>query len=204
MVSANLVVEDELSEAILRRLISESTQEFHIRVVYGKGGFGEIKKNISRYNQAASHTPFIVMTDLDKYICPPALIKDWLSVPVEKNLLFRIAVRESEAWVLADAPSVSKILGFPAARIPAVPEAIPDPKQALLNLASRSRFRKVREGLVREISGNLIQGPDYNGILSQFVLKEWNPNRADKLCPNLKRMRQRLNEFKPQLGPHNI
>ena len=70
-VSANLAVEDELSEAILRRLLAESSQKYHVRVVYSGGGYGYIKKNIGRYNAAARHTPFIVMTDLDTYACPP-------------------------------------------------------------------------------------------------------------------------------------
>lgn len=198
MVSANLVVEDELSETIVRRLLSESTQEYHINVVYARGGYGHIKKNINRYNIAAQRTPFIVMTDLDTCACAPELIGNWFDAPIAQNLLFRVAVHEPEAWVLADHPSLAKFLGISAATLPANPENIIDPKQHLLNLANGSRFRKIREGLVRTDFTNPMQGPDYNGILSRYVSDLWNPDTAQAKCPSLLRMRQRLDSFRPQ------
>lgn len=113
-------------------------------------------------------------------------------------LLFRVAVRESEAWLLADHRSFSKLLGISVSTLPAAPESILDPKLHLLKLANRSRFRKVREGLVRSDCGSLKQGPDYNGILSQYISTEWNPNKAQERCPSLLRMRQHLDRFLPQ------
>jgi hypothetical protein len=202
LVAANLAVEDELSEAIVRRLLSESSREYHVRAVYSRGGFGHIRKNISRYNVAARHTPFIVMTDLDnRYECPTELIEDWLSDPVERNLLFRVAVREPEAWILADSTAVSRLLGISAAIIPQSPETLADPKLTLLRLADRSPLAGVRESLVRAENGNFKQGPDYNGVLSAFVWSGWSPTRASRKCPSLSRMCRRLNEFVPQLDP---
>lgn len=197
MVSADLVVEDELSETIVRRLLSESNQEYHIRVVYARGGYGQIKKNINRYNVAAQRTPFIIMTDLDTYACPPELVAKWFTGPISQNLLFRIAVREPEAWVMGD-QSFAKLLGVSAATLPISPESIPDPKLHLLAMASKSRFRNIREGIVRVDFGKQTQGPDYNGILSRYVSEVWDPVRAEVKCPSLLRMRQRIDSFRPR------
>jgi hypothetical protein len=201
MVPANLVVEDELSERIVRRLLKESQQEFAISAVYTRGGYGFIRNNISRYNAASRYCPFIVMTDLDTYSCPSQLIADWLQSPIERNLLFRIAVREPEAWVLADSNSCAKMLGIPAKNIPLFPEGIADPKLFLLGLAARSRYRRIREGMVRIESGNLFQGGDYNGILAHYVSEDWDPSVAQDHCPSLKRMRERLDAFTPRYQP---
>ena len=199
MVSANLVVEDELSEAIVRRILSKSTKKYYIRVVYARGGYGHIKKNIRRYNVASQRTPFIVLTDLDTHNCAPELINAWLATPIARNLLFQVAVHEPEAWVLADHQSIAKLLGIPATTLPAQPEDILDPKLHLLTLANSSRFRRVREGLVRSDFGNLMQGPDYNGILSRYVSETWNPAKAEARCPSLLRMRRRLDTFSPHI-----
>lgn len=201
MVTADLVVEDALSESLVRRLTAAATQEFYLNVVYSRGGNGHIKENIARYNAAAKRTPFIVVTDLDYLACPSQLISDWLKVPVENNMLFRIAVREAEAWVLGDRPAFARLLGIGLAAIPARPETLRDPKLELLTLAKKSRIRRIREGLVREDFPNPMQGPDYNGILTQFVASSWNPDTAQDICPSLKRMRERLNAFAPILNP---
>lgn len=196
MVSADLIVEDELSEEVVRRLFAESAQEFHVRTVYGRGGFGYIKKNIRRYNQAAKYVPYIVMTDLDAHWCAPELIRAWLPDPKSPQLLFRVAVREPEAWLLADGKSFAALLGIRTGKIPANPEGIPDPKQILLALATTSRNREIREGLVTVMDdGRLNQGPDYNGILSRHVRKDWNPDIAQEQCLSLRKMRQRLDTF---------
>lgn len=54
-------------------------------------------------------------------------------------MCFRIAVREVEAWLLADAEQAAGFLAVPLARIPAEPETLPDPKATLIALAGRSR-----------------------------------------------------------------
>ena len=191
-------MEDELSETVVRRLFDESTQDFHVRTVSGRGGFGHIKQNIRRYNHAAQHVPFIVMTDLDKHWCAPELIRAWLPDPISPQLMFRVAVREPEAWILADGASFAALTGLSVRKIPVNPEEIVDPKLTLLTLARASRYRGVRDGLVRVLAnGSLHQGPDYNGILSKHVSEDWNPDVAEATCPSLRKMRQHLDTFNP-------
>src|ERR1044071_4432659 len=98
----NLAMEDAVSEAVLQKVLRENRQEYAPATVYSRGGNGYIKRTISGFNNAAKGTPFLVLTDLDTYECPAALVADWLKVPKHSNLLFRVAVTEVEAWLLAD------------------------------------------------------------------------------------------------------
>lgn len=101
-IPVNLAVEDELSEVVLRRLLADA-RCYAVGTVYGRRGNGYLRKTIVGWNRAARGCPFIVLTDLDNTRCAPSLIAEWLTVPKHPNLLFRIAVREVEAWLLSDA-----------------------------------------------------------------------------------------------------
>ena len=77
-IPVNLAVEDELSEAVIRRLLRHSKRQYAIGTVYGRNGFGYLRKTIAGWNKAARGIPFLVLTDLDTYPCPTALIEDWM------------------------------------------------------------------------------------------------------------------------------
>lgn len=100
-IPVNLVFEDVLSEFAMRKLISEMDR-FVIGHSYSEGGSGYIKKNIRGFNEAARGCPFFILTDLDRVDCAPTLINDWFKIERHSNLIFRVAVREVETWVLAD------------------------------------------------------------------------------------------------------
>ena len=89
----NLVVEDDLSEAILLRILKESSNTFAVGFSYGKCGYYYIRHKIQAFNNAAKGTPFLVLSDLEAE-CAPTQIKSWLPIPKHNNLLFRIAVPE--------------------------------------------------------------------------------------------------------------
>jgi hypothetical protein len=189
-VSIYLAVEDELSEHVLRRVLAEHERKFDVRAVYGKEGYGYLKKKAPGFNHAAQACPFLLLTDLDTYECPPDLLRDWLQTPQHPHFLLRVAVREVEAWLLGDVDGLRRFLGVRStAPIPA-PESIPDPKAALLDLALTGRKRAVREAVVArdERTGRLLQGPDYNGTLGQFVRDHWDSAKARRSCPSLERM----------------
>jgi len=97
----HLVVEDDLSDAVLRKILRESSNNFTVGSSFGKCGYGYIKQKIHAFNNAAKGTPFLVLSDLEAE-CAPIQIKEWLPVPRHHNLLFRITVREIESWLLAD------------------------------------------------------------------------------------------------------
>ena len=103
----DLAVEDALSEAVLRQMLRRCGQLYAVGAVYSRGGYGYLKKTIRGWNAAAKGKPFLLVTDLDSATCPNQLIEDWLPVPKHENLLFRVAVREIEAWLLADAKGLA-------------------------------------------------------------------------------------------------
>jgi hypothetical protein len=192
----NLAVEDELSETVLRRIL-HSVRGFAIGTTYSRGGFGYLRKTIHGWNNAAKGTPFLVLTDLDKYVCPAELIAEWLSSPRHPNLLFRIAVREVESWVLADPENLSRFIGVPAHTIPANPDDMIDAKAALVALGMKSRSKLIRESIVPRRGSTAKQGPGYNGCIGQFVRDQWNVKAAKLNSPSLARTIDRLTTFTP-------
>ena len=195
IIPINFVYEDELSEFAMTKLVNSFGNKYYIGNLYNGGGFGYIKKNINGFNEASIATPFFVLTDLDNGICPLSLIDEWLKHPKKPNLIFRVAVREVEAWILADIEGFSHFLGISQTHFPADPESIADPKALLIQLAGRSRKRDVREDII-PINANAKIGPNYNGRLMEFVLGEWNINRAKDRSDSLSRAFNCIENFK--------
>lgn len=192
----NLATEDELSEAVLFRLLSDS-KRFAIGTPYRRGGNGYLKSTIAGWNRAAAGNPFLVLTDLDTHPCPSALIANWLSAPLHPNLIFRIAVREVESWLLADRANFARYIGIRESLIPSNPDELVDPKLTLVQLAGKSRHKLLREDIVPRKGSTAKQGPDYNARLQQFVQTEWNPQRAAHSSPSLARAIGKLAIFTP-------
>lgn len=193
----NLVFEDELSEFVLSKLLSCFGQKFYTGYSYNGRGFGYIKKNIHGFNQAAITTPFLILTDLDNHECPITLKNEWIKHPINPNLIFRVAVREVEAWLLADIEGFSSYIGVSEANFPLEPEIEADPKQTLINLVRRSRKRAIREDIV-PINANAQIGPNYNQRLMEFVLNHWNLNNAIQRSDSLGRAYTCLDNFSYQ------
>ena len=169
VIPINLAVEDNLSEELLKCLLRQSGKTFAIGTCYGRSGFGYLKKTINGFNNAAKGTPFFVLTDLDSCECAPALIDDWLNAAKHKNLIFRVAVREVESWLLADRSSFSKFLGISQNLVPVTPDDEQDPKQCIINLAKKSRRSNLRDAIVPPPLSTAKIGPNYNVKLIQFL-----------------------------------
>lgn len=197
----NLAIEDDLSEVMLRTIIEKSGREYHIGTAYGRTGFGYLRKTVAGWNAAARGIPFALLTDLDKYQCPADLITDWLRTPRHANLLFRVAVKEVEAWLLADPANLSKYLSVPPALVPGVCEQVSDPKEALVNLARKSRSGDIRSRIVPRRGSTAKQGPDYNGCLAAFVQSIWNIDTACLNSNSLRRTVERIRNFQPVWPP---
>jgi hypothetical protein len=193
----NLAIEDELSEVVLRTIIEKSGREYHIGTAYGRTGFGYLRKTVAGWNAAARGVPFAMLTDLDKYQCPADLITDWLRTPRHANFLFRVAVKEVEAWLLADPANLSKYLSVPSALVPAVCEQVPDPKETLVNLARKSRSGDIKSRIVPRRGSTARQGPDYNGCLATFVQSIWSIDTACANSSSLRRTVERIRNFQP-------
>lgn len=196
-IPVNLAIEDQLSEAVLRRLLVDAGRGYAIGAAYGRNGFGYLRRTIRGWNRAAKGIPFIVLADLDNADCPPSLIHQWLSVPQRPNLVFRIAVREVEAWLLSDTENLAKYLGCSADKMPQDPDALSDPKRTLVELARRSRFSDIRSRVVPKHGSTATQGPDYTACLSAFVRETWSSVDAASKSPSLRRTLTSLSLFTP-------
>ncbi len=192
-----IVVEDELSDAFVRRILKESHNTFAVGISYGKRGYGYIKEKIGAFNEAAKGTPFLVLSDLEEAECAPTQINEWLQIPKHHNLLFRIAVREVESWLLADRSGFAYFLNIKKELIPENVDGINDPKQLVISLARRSRKRTLREAIVPIPDSTARVGPDYNGQLSSFVFDTWNIVEAIKHSDSLRRAVNAINNFQP-------
>jgi len=177
-----VVFEDDLSGAVLRKILPDKYTYIWIR---GRGS-GYIKKNISEYNRTAKTVPVLVLIDLDSKECAPTLIeKEYL--PFHRHnpkLLFRVAVREVESWVLADRDSFVKFLGIEGTSIQVKVDEIDDPKEYLINLARRSNKRELREAIVPRKGSGVDHGPDYNDSLMRFVRECWDIEEAMRNSPS--------------------
>jgi hypothetical protein len=180
----NIAVEDELSEAVARKLVSVYAGRLAVAYAYRQGGYGYLKKNIRAFNHASRTTPFFVLTDLDDRDCAPLLLADWLQgTRKNRKLLLRVAVREVEAWLLGDRMAFSHFMGIAPNMIPQRVEELPDPKMVLLKLVSHCRKREIKEDILPPADRQI--GPGYNSKLAEYVFDFWDPNEAAKHSPSL-------------------
>jgi len=194
----SLVVEDELSEAVARKLLESGSRSYAVRVVYSRGGYGYIKKNIRGFNNAAKGAPWLVITDLDAGECPPSMIDRWFgSTSLEPNLLFRVAVREVEAWLLAHRSAFAEFVGVREALVPQKVEQIDDPKKKLIAIARRSRYKGIREDIVPPQRSTREQGPYYNGRLVRFIEDHWDPRQCAGVSHSLDKAVRSIDAFVP-------
>jgi hypothetical protein len=110
-------------------------------------------------------------------------------------MCLRIAVRQVEAWLLADAARIARFIGVSRVLVPNDPDAVPNAKDAMVNLARRSTRRAIRDDMVPVPGSGLNVGPGYSGRLIEFALDErngWRPEEADGVSPSLHRARLAL------------
>ena len=190
-----IAYEDALSGAILKRVLSEYAPNIIIRLELSRGGFGYLKTNAPKWNRAARNIPVLLLTDLDQKTCPASLINEWVGEPKHPHFLFRVAVREVEAWLLADRENFAAYLNISKDKVPLNPESNQDPKALLLRLVAKSRKRRLKLDLLPVEGGTARQGPNYNEGLIRYVTDHWDVSQAAKNATSLERMIRRLERF---------
>lgn len=192
----NIATEDVLSEAVAIRLIEEMNSDFQIELKLRSGGSGYLRSKLDSFCQMAKRTPMLLLTDLDDVECAPSLISEWFGkTRIPPKLLFRVPVREVEAWLLADHQAMKGLLGARAiTTLPDNPELLRDPKESLLEFAKKAP-REVRMDLVAAKGAVSSQGLGYNDRLTSFVRDKWSPERASLNSDSLRRTRERLREL---------
>jgi hypothetical protein len=203
-IAINLVYEDAVSHAVLVKLLGRYGNRYLMGRFFHANGNGWIKSRIQGLNRAAKGMPYLVLTDLDRDECAPLLIRSWLNdSPKHPNLLFRVAVREVEAWLLASREEMGQYLRVSSTRIPRQVDEIPDPKLELINLARRSRREEIRRNIPPRESSTAKIGPGYNSHLVEFIGHYWNPDEARKHSPSLDDAISALDSFRPVFERNN-
>jgi hypothetical protein len=190
-----IATEDELSEAVGNRLVKELLPSFQVHQMLRRGGNGYLRKSYQKFNQMALRHPVFLITDLDNATCARELIESWFGdLPINANLIFRVAVKEIESWLLADHEGMQQLLDRGANNIKAVPDELPNPKEYLLQRAKRAP-RDVRNDLIPSKGSLARQGLGYNARLCSFVREVWEPERALERSDSLARAIRRLRDI---------
>lgn len=99
-----------------------------------------------------------------------------------------------EAWLLADSKGVAGFLQVSETIVPRSPDELDDPKQALVDLASRSPDRLIAAGLSPRAGSGLRVGPRYAEMIGELVESRWSLTRARAASPSLHRSAEVLAE----------
>jgi hypothetical protein len=189
-----LATEDMLSETVGKKLVNEHFGSVDI-IPLRKAGFGYLKGKVGSFIQLARKNLVIVLTDLDAGACAATLIEKWFGkgTQLPDGLIFRVAVREIESWVMSDHKAFADFLDIDARRLARDPDGLVDPKRELLRLA-RGAPRELRGDLLPLRGAPTSQGLGYNARLSNFVATAWDSSRARTVSGSLNRACSRLAE----------
>ncbi len=197
-------VEDAPSAAVVTRTVAERNATKSDKLIIMDGfpalthGWGDLKKKCPSFlNMAKAGIHTIAITDLDTGPCAGALIREWFGIAEEDaialptEVVFRVAVREVESWILADREVWADYIGISETNFSAAPDTLADPKQHLLNVVRKKGRRKRHREMLPRGTANI--GPGYNDVLCAFVEDHWSSNRASARSPSLKKAIDALN-----------
>ena len=191
-----IATEDEVSEAVAERLVGQANRGLVVEVRMRRGGNDYLKRKMPELATLARTFPVFLLTDLDRLECPSALINRWRgTLPIPDGLVFRVAVREVEAWLLADHRGFAELSSVPIRRLPGDPETLLDPKEALLALVRRYGGRRIKGRILPDRGSMASVGPGYTAALAAFARDVWDPLQAAERSPSLARALQRLIEL---------
>jgi hypothetical protein len=184
-----VVAEDLLTQAVLHKCISEVLPAYSVARTDVKGGRGNVQRELAAYAALAQVMPVLIGVDLDSDHCAPTLLGRWGRLPHQAGLLLRVAVREIEAWVLADQRRVASFIGAAPKDVPKRPDQLTDPKRSLLDLARAYARPQLKADLVPRDYNALYPriGRGYNLRLCAFVAQKWRPHVAREKSQSLER-----------------
>jgi len=166
------------------------------------GGCSKLDAEISKFLQMTHTHAVCVLRDLDDEECAPSLLRRFGvdRAPVSTNLVFRVPVRQIEAWLLADSENFARHFKVPKSQMPLQPDDLLDAKEEVLRLVRRSNSLSVREGMLPREGYATRTGPEYASQLNGFTKTVWNTNRARDISPSLDRSLRAFEDFKAKIG----
>lgn len=154
---------------------------------YEQGGKTRLVENLPRYNRAAVFGVWLTVVDLDRSAdCAPPFVAQVLPNR-SSSMTLRVAVRALEAWLLADPAAMASFLSVAQTKVPRDPDALLDPKRALVELAARSRSAAIREDMVPRPGSGRSVGPAYTSRLIELITQHWSIDEAVTRSDSLNR-----------------
>jgi hypothetical protein len=198
--SLSVVVEGDTDFPVMRKLAADAGLEIDLEI--DSAGKGMLDKKLKGYNNAAQGSPWLIVRDLDRDApCAPKWIAKKRFVP-SNWMCFRIAVRELEAWLLADAEGLATFMNVEASWVPSDPDVLADPTVDLVNLARRARKGTVRRAMVPPPDSGAQVGALYEATIIEFGADHWSLDRAVARSPSLLRARTRLRSLGERWRAH--
>ena len=190
MPSVYVATEGVIDTVVVQRICRQLG--IHIRAVYGEQGKDRLNQRMEGYNRAARLWPWLVLRDLNSDAeCAPLLRHNLLPNPAP-HMVFRLAVREVESWLLADRDAFAQFFSVHVQNISDEPESIVNPKRHLVDIVRRSRSRQMRSEIVPRAGSGRSVGPGYRGRITDFVRMAWSPTTASHRSDSLRRCLDRL------------
>ena len=196
MTQMYVIGEDSLCCALGARLVTDVLMWSLPASPVNTSGVTKLIASLPRYRNLPQLHPVLCVADTDGK-CALHLVTTWLPNPVA-GFFLRLAVREAESWLLADADAFADFFQVSLNSIPRRPEELPDPKGKIVNLACKSKRREIRQEVVSAFDRSK-PGAGYNLHLGAFASQQWNARRAAENSPSLSRALRRLGE----LGAHH-
>jgi hypothetical protein len=189
-----VAVKGATDRAVIERILAHlDIQPDDVKVA---GGVVNLKQWLPAYNSMAKSLACLVVIDLDRHPCPVDYQHELVPHPND-GLYLRIAVREIEAWIMADAERLADFLRVPVSRFPADPDAEDDPKKRLIDIARRIKQKKLREAMVPGPSAATAKvGPGYVTEITRFLRVHWRPAVARQYSDSLARCFRALEQWK--------
>lgn len=190
-----VVGEDDLSCALGQQLLEQVLPSWTLsgKPINTRGITKLIPRLPGLIEQSRYVRPVLCVADTDN-ACPVKWLNKRLPNGAPDGFFLRLAVPESESWVLADRQGTSEFFKIAMAQVHPDPEQLADPKREMLRLAKKSKIRQISEEMVSSTDVSK-QGSGYNAHLSALVHKVWRAKRASERSPSLNRAIQRLAEF---------
>lgn len=164
--------------------------------VYELGGKARLDRRIPAYLNASRFAPWMVHRDLDQDAkCAPELLRELVQNPT-CGLCMIVAVRQTQAWLIADQQGLADFMKVSPGRIPEDPEALSDAKATLVELARHSASRELRIGMVPRAGSGRKVGSAYTPLLQRYIATVWSPGGAlAGGAASLTRLMARLRRF---------
>jgi hypothetical protein len=187
----SLVVEGPTDEPVARALAEDAG--FHVGLVREAMGKSKLDARLSAFAAAAQLSPWLVGRDLDQDAgCAPA----WLvGKPTARWLCLRLAIRETEAWLLGDRERFAEYFKVAVSKVPENPELLTDPKRALVDLVRHSTSLRLRRDVVPRDGAHTQVGPGYVASIIEYASTSWRISVAARRCDSLRRARTALSDM---------